>query len=314
MTTNSSVVPERGGGQDSIGKTSVGFLGKLKTGLKLSRDSLGVVRDHPKLLVFPLLGALSTLAFWIAFLVPLWIANLLGTGAELVVLFALYFVTTFFATFFTASLVFAVNQAFHGEEPVIAESMRAAWRRKGPILVWSAIAAIVSVLLKKLEESDNALARTLSSIFAVGWTITTFFIVPVLVFEEVTVKSMFSRSAETFKDTWGESIGVGMGVTLIQVLVGIVAVGVAILVAVGIGALFPAAGILLGLLLVAGAIVGTYLLGQTIWAITKTALYVYAAEERVPEQFADFDFETLDGRAQRRATPGAVQNPPTHLQ
>ena len=308
MARNQSIVPGRGG----RGR-STGILGKFKTGLKLSRDSISVVRDHPKLLVFPLLGALSTFAFWIAFLLPLWIANLLGTGAEIVVLFLLYFVTTFFATFFTASLVFAVNQTFHGEEPQLGESMRAAWRRKGPILVWSAVAAIVSVILKKLEESDSALARILSSIFAFGWTITTFFIVPVIVFEDVTVKSMFTRSAETFKDTWGESIGIGLGVTLIQVVVGIVGVVVAILLAIGLGVVFPAAGILLGIFLVGGVLVGTYLLGQTIWAITKTALYVYAAEERVPEQFADFDFETLDGRSERRATPGRVRNPPTHL-
>ena len=143
MARNQLIVPGRNG------TSSTGIVGKFKTGLKLSRDSLGVIRDHPKLLVFPLLGALSTLVFWIVFLLPLWIANLLGTGAEIVVLFLLYFVTTFFATFFTASLVFAVNQTFHGEEPDLAESMRAAWRRKGPILAWSAIAAIVSVILKK---------------------------------------------------------------------------------------------------------------------------------------------------------------------
>ena len=309
MSTSTSTVPARGGGG-----ATVGFFGKLKTGLKLSRDSLGVVRAHPKLVVFPLLGALASLAFWIAFLVPLFVAGLFGTGAELVVLFVLYFLTTFAATFFTAALVFAVNQAFHGEEPLVGESLRAAWRRKGPILVWSAVAATVSVLLKKLQESNSAVARVLSSLFAVGWAVMTFFIVPVIVFEDdVTARSMFTRSAETFRDTWGESIGAGMGVTLIQFLVGLVGVVVAVGVALALAIVFPSAGLVLGIFLVAGVLVGTYLLGQTIWGITKTALYVYAAEERIPEQFADFDFETLDGRAAHRATPGKVANPPRHL-
>lgn len=307
MATGTSAVPNKRPG------TGTGFLGRLKTGLKLSRDSISVIRDHPKLLVFPGLGGLAAAAFWIAFLVPLALANLFGSGLEYVVLFVLYFVTTFAATFFTAALVFAVNQAFHGEEPNIRESIRAAWRRKGPLLVWSAIAATVSVILKQLQESDNGLARIVSAFFAVGWTVMTFFIVPVIVFEEVTVRSMFTRSGETFRDTWGESIGVGMGVTLIQFLMGIVGVLVAVVVGIGVAAVVPPAGIAVGALLVAVALIGTYLIGQTIWAITKTALYVYAAEERVPDQFADFDFETMDGRSERRATPGQLPNPTRHL-
>lgn len=156
-------------------------------------------------------------------------------------------------------------------------------------------------------------AQLLSSVFALGWTVMTFFIVPVIVFEEVTVTSMFSRSAETFRDTWGESLGVGLGVTLIQFVIAIIGVLVAIAVAVVLGAVVPVAGLVLGIVLVGGVLVGTFLLGQTIWAITKTALYVYAAEERIPEQFADFDFETLDGRTEQTATPGQVRNPRLHL-
>ena len=308
MATRSSTVPNSRGSRSGIG-----FVGKFKTGLKLSKDSIGVVRDHPKLLVFPALGGLSALAFWIVFLIPLWISGLFGSGVEFVVLLVLYFLTTFAATFFTTALVFAVNQAFHGEEPRIGESMRAAWQRKGAIFVWSAVAATVSVLLKKLQESNNVVARLLSSVFAVGWTVMTFFVVPVIAFEDVSATSMFTRSAQTFRDTWGESIGVGLGVTLIQFVIGFLGVVVAIAVAVVLGAVFPAAGLLLGILLVAGALVGTYLLGQTIWAITKTALYVYAAEERIPPQFADFDFETLDGRTEKRATPGRVATPRLHL-
>ncbi len=305
VTARTSAVPDS--------QSRGGFLDKFKTGLKLSKDSLGVIRDHPKLMVFPALGALAALAFWLALLLPLVIAGLVGSGAEYVVLFVLYFLTTFSATFFTASLVFAVNQAFHGEEPELGESMRAAWQRKGAILVWSAIAATVSVILKKLQESNNLVATIVSSLFAVGWTVMTFFIVPVIVFEEVTVRTMFTRSAQTFRDTWGESIGVGLGVTLIQFVIAIGGIVAAIVVAIVVGSIAPGAGLLIGILLVVGVLIGTYLVGQTIWAITKTALYVYAAEERVPEQFANFDFETLDGRAAQAATPGQVERPQTHL-
>ena len=307
----SSITPTPPGG---AGRGSgIGFFGKFKTGLKLSKDSLGVIRDHPKLLVFPAMGALSSLVFWIVFLLPLVVAQFFGSGIEYVVLFFLYFVTTFTATFFTAGLVFAVNQAFHGEEPSVREALAAAWQRKGPILVWSAIAATVSVILKKLEESNSAVVGILSALFALGWSVMTFFMVPVIVFEDVTVTSMFRRSAETFRETWGESIGVGLGVTLIQFLVGIVGVAIAVVLALVLGAIVPVAGLVFGVFLVGGALVLTYLVGQTVWGITKTALYVYAAEDRVPEQFENFDFETLEGRTERPATPGNVEQPRAHL-
>lgn len=95
------------------------------------------------------------------------------------------------------------------------------------------------------------------------------------------------------------------------VLAGLLAVFLTALAAVW--ALVQVYGFVLGVVLVAAVLVLTYLLGQTIWGITKTALYVYAAEERVPEQFADFDFATLGGRTEKRATPGRVAQPWTHL-
>ena len=307
MSTSTSSIP---GGRHGKGP---GFFGRAKTGLKLSKNSLGVVRDHPKLLVFPFLGALSTLGFWILFLVPLWISGLIGSGAEIVVLFVLYFVTTFASTFFTASLVFAVNQTFHGEEPNLGECMRAAWRRKGAIFVWSAIAATVSLVLKKLEETDSPVAGVLASLFSLGWTVVTFFIVPVIVFEDVSARSMFTRSGQTFRETWGESIGTGFGVAIIQFLIAIVGIVVSVLLALAIATVSPLTGIVVGIFLVAGALICTYLIGQMIWAVTKTALYVYAAEELVPEQFANFDFETLDGRTDHAASPGQIDAPPRHL-
>ena len=306
MSTSGNLSPS------SIGGSS-GVLGRLKTGFKLTVDSIGVIRSHPKLLTLPLLGGASAVFFWILFLLPLFVAELLGSGLIVVVLFMLYFVTTFFASLFTAALVFAVNQVFHDEEPDIKESIRAAWQRKGPILAWSAIAAVVSLLLKWLEQQDNTLSSVANMVFGIAWSVTTFFIIPVIVFEDVTVKTMFTRSAETFKDTWGESIGVGFGVAIIQFAVAAVGILIAAGAFLVFGALFPALGIVLGVVLFGAALLAAYLVGQTIWAVTKTALYVYAAEDRIPDEFADFDFETMDGRTEQKARTGKVSSPNTHL-
>ncbi|THE64147.1 hypothetical protein D8Y22_14650 [Salinadaptatus halalkaliphilus] len=287
----------------------VGFLDRLKTGWTLTKDSISVIRHHPQLMVFPLIAGLSSLLFTVLFLFPLAVANLFGSGLEYAVLFCLYFLTTFFSTYCSAALVYGANEAFHGREPGVLDCLEAVSDRLGPIIVWSAIAATVSVILKSLEDSDNPIASVLGALFAVGWSIMTFFIVPVIVFEDVSVTSMFKRSGRTFKDTWGETLGAGFGITLIVAVIGAVLVVGALVVSIPVTAMFVAPGLLLTVFLVGGALVFTYLLSQTIWGIAKTALYVYAVEGTAPEEFQNFDFETLGGRTTQSASPRTTAKP-----
>ncbi len=283
----------------------MGFIGRLKTGLTLTKDSIAVIREYPKLLVFPLLAGISSIVFFVLLFLPLVVAGVIGGGLEYVVLFALYFVTTFVSTYFSAALVYASNEAFHSREPGLRDSMRAINGRLGPIALWSVISATVSIIFRMLENADNPIAAILRSLFAIGWSIMTFFIVPVLVFEEVSATSMFEESGRTFKETWGETLGAGFGITGIVIGIGILFVVAALAVSVPVAAVFPGPGILLAVVLVAIALTFTYLLSQTIWGIAKTALYVYAKEGITPEQFENFDFETLGGRTDGRSSQTA---------
>jgi len=88
------------------GSGRIGFLDRLKTGWTLTRDSVRVLRDHPSLLLFPLLAGVASAAFLVLFFVPMLVANLIGSGVEYVALFVLYFLTTFLSTYFAAALVY----------------------------------------------------------------------------------------------------------------------------------------------------------------------------------------------------------------
>ncbi len=284
----------------------IGIFSRLKTGLTLTRDSLSVLKHHPDLMLFPLAGGIVSLLFGAMLYLTVFVGGLVGTGVEYVALFVFYFTTTFLASFFTAALVYSVNDAFHGRNPTLRNGMAAAWEMKGPLAVWSVISAIVGVLLNSLENSDSGLARIAASLFALGWTVTTFFIIPVIVFEDVSTKEMFTKSAGAFRDTWGETLGAGFGIGLVQLIGGLL--GVAIVLAIG-GGLFvvmPAVGISVVVLGVIGVVVAVYLVGQTIQGITKTALYLYAAEGTVPDEFDNFDFTTLGGRTEQSGTPGGA--------
>lgn len=284
----------------------IGIFSRLKTGLTLTRDSLSVLKHHPDLMLFPLAGGIVSLLFGAMLYLTVFVGGLVGTGVEYVALFAFYFTTTFLASFFTAALVYSVNDAFHGRNPTLRNGMAAAWEMKGPLAVWSVISAIVGVLLNSLENSDSGLARIAASLFALGWTVTTFFIIPVIVFEDVSTTEMFTKSAGAFRDTWGETLGAGFGIGLVQLVGGLLGVTVVLAIGSGLFVIVPAVGISVVVLGVIGVVVVVYLVGQTVQGITKTALYLYAAEGTVPDEFDNFEFTTLGGRTEQSGTPGGA--------
>ena len=273
----------------------MGVIGRLKIGIAMARESGRVLRSHPKLLAFPLLGGFSGAAF---------IATLLGgfyvmgpflqnpAPAMYATLFVAYLLETFLASFFTAALVAATRTVFNGNEPSIRSALANAWQRKLPLLAWSIVAAIIGVIIRLAESENNILAQIVAGIFAVAWSVMTFFIIPVIVFRDPSVTEMFKRSARTFKDTWGESIG-ALGtidvVTFLLVLAGIVLGGLTFVVTTGLGT-----GQLLATLLIGGTAVSVGLLvGKALSGIARTALYVYATQNTALERFDDIDFSKI---------------------
>lgn len=259
---------------------------RLKTGLSLARRSVRVLGDHPKLAVFPLLAGVGGLAF----LGVLW-ASLLSTGGEPGVatyagLFGFYLGSTFVSAFFTAGLMYCARQAFDGETPRIGAGLRAASRNVAPLLAWAAISATVGLVLRAIRDDEGPLSTTLAAVFSVAWTVMTYFVVPVIVFEDAGVVGMFSRSKETVAETWGESMGAVGGIGAVTVLFGLVGAvpGIALLVV-----LSDAAG-LAGLLVLVAGVMLAVLLGHTLTGIAKTALYVYATEDDAPGYFDGIDF------------------------
>ncbi len=302
---------------------------RLKTGLKLAVDSLLVLRDYPKLAVFPLLGVGAALVFIVFLFVPIpFLMMDYPITVVLGFLFLVYFTTTFATTYFTAALVHASNEAFHGRAPSIKASTKAVSSSLGPILVWSVISASVSIVFRTIELFSNVdhpialVFALLRVVLVIGWSVMTFFIVPVIVFQKVTVTSMFTESMSVFKETWGETITASFGVSVVASLVTLVLLLPAIIIGRLLEAAFPmhdtlyAASLsslgpthlvihseVLYLVFLLPVAICSYLFSQTIWGIAKTALYLYAREGLVPEQFDNFDFETLDGRTETEATP-----------
>ena len=284
----------------------MGLFSRLKTGFVLSVASLRVLGSHPKLAVYPLISGIATTVFALALLGPLFLVSGGDPGpVEAIGLFVVLFGTTFIASLFNAGLVYSVGEVFRGNDPSVRRGLGAASSQAGILLVWSFISAVVGVIIRALESRGEIGARIAAMIFSVGWAITTFFVIPVIVFEDVSPKSMFTRSASVFTDTWGETAGAKLGLGIIPALIMFGGIALAALVAF---ALPTTATFVTAVVIAVGAFVVSVLVNGVITAVAKTALYVYATESIEPEEFRDFDFESLfeDGDSSGRGGLGSA--------
>lgn len=269
------------------------LFGRIATGFALTRDSVGVLRNHPKLAILPLISAVATIGYLVAMLGPALLLEStvglasLGQEAMLVGLFVWYFGTAFIAAFFNGALVHATGDVFAGKEPSLKRSLKAATGELKLLLVWATASAIVGLLLRGLESSDSIAADLVRVVISLGWTVMTFFVLPVVMFEDTSVRGMFRESGRTFRDTWGETIGVSIGITLSVAVatLALLAVTVGPAVVLGLGTV----GILLGI----AVLVLAYLAYATIWGVVKTALYGYAKEGTTPAEFENVDLGRL---------------------
>lgn len=269
----------------------MGIFARLKMGWSLSMDSLRVLRKQPELALFPLLSGVAGLLFVGLLFGGSLVLNLFEGVAGYVVLFLFYFGTAFIASFFNAALVYSARESFEGREPSVKSGLAAAWRHRTPLFAWAAISATVGLLLRAIESQDNIVASIVAIFVSVAWSIITYFIVPVIVFEDVGVREMFTRSGETFKNTWGETAGASFGVGLVTVLFTLVGVAIAAVLFFTLGNALGGPGVLVAVGVAAVVVVSMFLLSSALGAIAKTALYVYATEGKRPPEFENVDFE-----------------------
>ncbi|WP_247731463.1 DUF6159 family protein [Halovivax limisalsi] len=273
------------------------LFGRLKTGLALSKDALLVVRHNPGLAVFPLVSGITGFAFLALFLgVTFGVVGVSAQGPALVLLGLTYLTLTFVSSFFAAGLVHETREVLAGKEPSLGRGIEAAKAVWKPLLIWSFISATVGVLINAIENSDSRVARLVGTLFGAAWTLLTFFVVPVIVFEDTTTTGMFKESSHTFKELWGETPISLVAVQLVGLVIALpfVLLGIALS---GISPILTAGAILTGALL-------AFLVSQTLQGVIKTTLYLYATEGVRPDEFGDLDLDGLagDGRQSARST------------
>jgi hypothetical protein len=180
---------------------------RIGRGWKLVKGSLRLVRGAPRLLVFPILGLLfglaaAALSFGLIGERP-WDPELAG---PYVLAFALSTYAGWFLNgFFGVAFVAMVCRKIEGEPYSIGEGFAVARSRVGPIAWWALLATGVGAILDTLRQlvPGEAGERVAGWILGTGWTLVSFFAIPILALEGLGPRATLQRSAKVFREQLG---------------------------------------------------------------------------------------------------------------
>ncbi|MEO1261387.1 MAG: DUF6159 family protein [Bacteroidota bacterium] len=266
---------------------------RLSNGWKLGKTSLQIIHSNPKLLAFPVFSSIALLLVFASFLGGLaltwgtdleaWLAESNMEALEYVLIFSFYLINYFIIVFFNVGLVYAARQIFEGKEVTFAECINFSASRLVVILQWSVLAATVGVILNTLQERLGWAGKIIVGIIGMVWSIATYFVVPVLAFENLQPIDAIKRSGAIIKEKWGESLAANVGFGLFF----LIGYAVILLAAFALGyVIHPVAGVVVGVL--------SALLLHTIVAAAQTVFLAAAYQHLNDEPYGDFSGETLD--------------------
>lgn len=200
------------------------ILDKFSNGWSIAMSSFKVIKAKKELVIFPILSSASILVIVASLFFGVmgganWQADGIDRYDDLlfyVGLFAFYLVNYFIVIFFNVALVHCVRLYFRGEQFTIRDGLRFSMSRIGAIFSWAFLSATVGFLLKLIQENAGWVGRIIISLIGMVWSIATFFVIPIIAYENKSPMDAVKRSGQMIKEKWGESIGGTFSFGLIQ--------------------------------------------------------------------------------------------------
>lgn len=268
----------------------------FKRSWEITKLTFHVMKEDKELILYPILAGIFSLMFILALLVPTIIVAVFeqaGVPAfgiiEYILLFIVYFGLAFIATFFNTCVVYTAKKRFEGGNATPGETFKFAFSKIHLIAMWSALAATVGLLLRVLENMarkakglGGVLLHILRSVLGLAWSLVTIFVVPAMVYHDLTPFDAIKKSISVLKKTWGESLVRYLGLGMVQGLVTFLVLIPIIILSIGFfvtGAFIAVAVMILLAIIWVTMVTMVFNIANSIF---NTALYEYASSGNVP--------------------------------
>jgi hypothetical protein len=268
--------------------------GTFSDSWKLTKTSFRLIAEDRALLVFPLVAGLSILGVLVVLLLgEFWLVlpGVSGGGSAqtpslalgLVLFLAAYFGMAFISVYATGALIGAATLKLDGHQPTAADGWRIARAHLRRLALWAVLTATVGLAIQAISRRVGGVGGLLISVAGgASWAVATYFMVPVILYENEGAWRGLRRSGHLFVANFGRSLVSNLAVGLI---VGAGIVGAVVLGVVGLVEVARGAGllgfVLLGLGIALGVVVA--LLGAAAEGVLRAALYRYATTGKIDE-------------------------------
>ena len=270
----------------------MGFRARIGRGWRVTKLGMHVVRADPELMVYMLFSGIFSI---IAAIVLLTTTGGLGyfiggeegsEGGAYVGTFLSYMAIAIITVFWNAAIIASAHERMTaGTNPSFSYGIKQAMKCLPQIVIWGLISGTVGLIIRALEsirlDSKNPgmaiVGGIISLIIRVSWWITTFFVVPMIVLDKISIGESMSKSPELFKQTWGEDVVATTGTGVINILV----IVLIVIICVPLFALGELGGGLALLLMFVG-IATSVLFFTACEAVNRVSLYYFAKTGEAP--------------------------------
>jgi len=202
------------------------FFDRLENGWKLTVSSFKILKANKQLIIFPLFSGICLMLIIGSFVV----ASIASNGWDLentgelnsvqyyALIFLFYVVNYFIVVFFNMALIHCTRSYFRGEEVSVNAGLQFSVSRIGAIFSWAVFAATIGLILRAIQENSGIIGKIITGIIGIVWSVATFFVVPVIAYENLGPIGAFKRSSQMMKEKWGQSLAAGFSFGVIQFL------------------------------------------------------------------------------------------------
>ncbi len=173
---------------------------------QLVKESFEVLKKDKEIMLFPVISAIVTVLLLISFLVPIFFYNTGIDNFGYGLLFVYYILSYFIVIFFNTGLITCAHMRLNGKDPTFRDGFNNAKKHIGKIFLWALISATIGLVLRIIADRSSWVGKIIVAIIGMAWSLITFFVIPVMVFENISVFESIKRSGYLFKKTWGENV------------------------------------------------------------------------------------------------------------
>jgi hypothetical protein len=271
-------------------------MGGMKLGRALFKSALTALSQDKKIIWAPVLGGLATMgigiivgvvAFFAILFTPSDYSEVIGVAFAIV--FGIF--AAFVHVFTQATVMSAANQRYDGFAPTIGSGLSQANTRFGNLSKFALLEATVGFVLRLVRENLQAIGNFISFAGGLAWAVSSYFAMPVILFEGLGPIASIKRSVAIIKEKWGSALRLNLAAGVAFLLVwlaafGVLFAGIAGLTSANTGnATLDQAVLFSSLSGIAGSLVlliAIAFVQQTVMSYACVALYRYAVGKPVP--------------------------------